>query len=114
MKLSYAKTLLAVTGRKRRAEAAVLLAVCLVFGYMFYVFQGSAAANELTPETLPESQPNYSKFNHNEPQHTRLPCLLCHQRNDNSPTPKRSGHMPCAGCHVQQFADNTSPLCTIC
>ena len=118
MNLKSAKNLLAVTGRKRRAEAAVLLAVCMLFGYMFYIFQGSAAANELPPEAvsapLIDPLPDPSKFNHSEPQHTRLPCLLCHQRNDNSPTVRRSGHMPCAGCHVQQFADNTSPLCTIC
>lgn len=114
MKLRSAKTLLTVTGRKRRAEAAVLLAVCMAFGYMFYFFQGSAAANELTLEPLAESQPDYSKFNHSEPQHTRLPCLVCHKREVGLFTPRRPGHTPCAACHVQQFADNTSPMCTIC
>jgi c(7)-type cytochrome triheme protein len=31
--------------------------------------------------------------------------------------PKRPGasqHLPCAGCHAQQFANNESPICTIC
>jgi c(7)-type cytochrome triheme protein len=43
-----------------------------------------------------------------------MPCLLCHKRNDNSPTIKFPGHLPCSGCHVQQFADNQNPICTIC
>ncbi len=46
--------------------------------------------------------------------HARLPCLLCHKRNDNSPRLKRSGHLPCSGCHVQQFSATSGPICTIC
>jgi len=57
---------------------------------------------------------DFSKFGHTNPQHARLPCLLCHQRTDNSARPKRPGHTPCAGCHAQQFADQSSPICTIC
>jgi len=58
---------------------------------------------------------DYSQFQHTNPQHARLPCLLCHRREDNSPRPVRSaGHTPCSGCHTQQFADASSPLCTIC
>lgn len=55
-----------------------------------------------------------SKFPHGNSSHSRLPCLLCHRREDNSPQPKRSGHTPCAGCHVQAFAAASGPLCTIC
>jgi hypothetical protein len=47
---------------------------------------------------------DYSKFPHANQAHSRLPCLLCHRRENNAPQPKRSGHTPCAGCHVQQFA----------
>lgn len=58
---------------------------------------------------------DYSKFTHTNQQHARLPCLLCHRREDNSPQPKRSlGHLPCSGCHTQQFSDSSSPFCTIC
>jgi c(7)-type cytochrome triheme protein len=58
---------------------------------------------------------DYSRFQHTNPQHARLPCLLCHRREDNSPLPVRSvGHTPCSGCHTQQFADASSPICTIC
>jgi c(7)-type cytochrome triheme protein len=60
---------------------------------------------------------DYSKFLHNSQNHSRLPCLLCHRRETNSPIPKRpggSGHLPCAGCHAQQFSNSDSPICTIC
>lgn len=57
---------------------------------------------------------DYSKFRHDNPMHARMPCLLCHKRNDNSAKIKFSGHMPCAGCHTQQFAGSQSPMCTIC
>jgi c(7)-type cytochrome triheme protein len=60
---------------------------------------------------------DYSRFQHSSRNHSRLPCLLCHRRETNAPVPKRpggSGHLPCAGCHAQQFASSDSPLCTIC
>ena len=63
----------------------------------------------------PQGTADYSKFHHTNPQHARLPCTLCHRRDDNSPQPVRSvGHTPCSGCHTQQFADASNPICTIC
>lgn len=58
--------------------------------------------------------PDYSRFAHSNPEHARLPCLLCHRREDSATKPRRTGHMPCAGCHTQQFADPQSPICAIC
>lgn len=60
---------------------------------------------------------DYSKFQHTTRNHARLPCLLCHRRDSNAPVPKRPGasnHLPCAGCHAQQFSNAESPICTIC
>ena len=60
---------------------------------------------------------DYSKFQHSSRNHSRLPCLLCHRRDSNAPVPKRPGasqHLPCAGCHAQQFSNSESPICTIC
>ncbi len=60
---------------------------------------------------------DYAKFQHSSRNHSRLPCLLCHRREGNSPRPKlpgSSGHLPCAGCHAQQFSNSESPICTIC
>jgi len=60
---------------------------------------------------------DYSKFKHANPQHSRLPCLLCHRRETNAPRPSlpgNNGHVPCAGCHAQQFANSSGPMCSIC
>lgn len=58
---------------------------------------------------------DFSRFSHDNSSHQRLPCLLCHRRETNSPTPVRSSrHTPCAGCHATQFEATTGPMCTIC
>jgi c(7)-type cytochrome triheme protein len=63
------------------------------------------------------AQTNYSQFKHDDPNHSRLPCLLCHRRTDNSaqPTlPGKNSHAPCTGCHQQQFANTGNEICSIC
>lgn len=63
------------------------------------------------------AQADYSQFKHDNRNHARLPCLLCHRREDNSPQPTLPGkasHTPCTGCHAQQFANPASGICTIC
>jgi len=76
-------------------------------------------SNEPSPQQqmqMPEGL-DYSKFQHSNANHARLPCLLCHRRDSNAPMPTRPGadkHLPCAGCHAQQFANADSPLCGIC
>ena len=60
---------------------------------------------------------NYSQFKHDDRNHARLPCLLCHRRENNSPQPTLPGkaaHTPCTGCHAQQFSNPASAICTIC
>src|SRR5688572_18204464 len=60
---------------------------------------------------------NYSQFKHDNKDHARLPCLLCHHRENNSaqPTlPGKASHAPCTGCHAQQFANPASEMCAIC
>lgn len=110
---------------QRRCELVVLIFGCLAFGYVFS--SCSKPENKIndpiitttkTPEAppIPVIDPNqdFSKFLHSNAEHARLPCSLCHERKDNSATPKFSGHLPCAGCHTAQFADNKSSICTIC
>lgn len=72
-----------------------------------------------SPEQSAPQEPSgdFSKFRHNNAQHARLPCALCHRRESNAarPTlPGKSGHAPCAGCHAQQFSNSNSPICGIC
>lgn len=62
----------------------------------------------------PPPEMPFSQFRHSDPQHQRMPCLLCHQRTDNSPRIKRTGHSPCAGCHVDQFKETSGPFCAVC
>ena len=74
----------------------------------------NSSASGPVPNSLSESLPaesaqeqmqfpeglDYGKFAHSSRNHSRLPCLLCHRRDSNSPIPKRpggSGHLPCAG-----------------
>jgi c(7)-type cytochrome triheme protein len=57
---------------------------------------------------------DFSRFSHASSAHVRLPCLLCHRREENSTIVTRPGHTPCAGCHSQQFNDASSPICAIC
>ncbi len=74
----------------------------------------SVGMNEVSSQ---ESGTDFSKFRHDNPGHGRLPCLLCHRRETNSPRPTwpgGNGHLPCAGCHAQQFANSSGPICTIC
>ena len=62
-------------------------------------------------------QIDYSQFKHDNRDHARLPCLLCHRRENNSaqPTlPGKASHAPCTGCHTQQFSNPASGICSIC
>lgn len=103
--------------RRRRLSLVVTLAVCAVFAWTLVPGGRPAALSVETQAgtTAAGTQQDFSKFTHTNPQHARLPCLLCHRREDNSPRPTRSvGHTPCAGCHTQQFSEASNPICTIC
>lgn len=98
---------------------AIVAIICLIFviNSRAYIAPGSTA--DMPPQDqmqFPEGL-DYAKFQHNSRNHSRLPCLLCHRRDSNAPIPRRPGasqHLPCAGCHAQQFSNSDSPICTIC
>lgn len=108
------------------SRAAGLIALLTMIGVSVvtgFALHGSESKATFTDSAFPQDQMqfpeglDYSKFLHDTRNHARLPCLLCHRRESNSPIPKRpggSGHLPCAGCHAQQFASSESPICTIC
>ena len=93
-----------------RVWRLVLVSACMLLGAVsLHGGRQSARAQEPSGD--------FSKFLHSTPNHARMPCLLCHRRESNSPRPNLpggSGHVPCAGCHAQQFANSDSPICTIC
>lgn len=79
-------------------------------------FDSMPPRNEATADTQ-EQTIDFSKFKHDNTNHARLPCLLCHRRETNLSQPIMPGgkdHLPCAGCHAEQFANSGSPMCTIC
>ena len=97
---------------------AIVVMICAigVINSRAYVETPPEPQNPQTQMQFPEGL-DYSKFQHNTQNHSRLPCLLCHRRDSNAAVPKRPGasnHLPCAGCHAQQFSNADSPLCTIC
>ena len=106
----------------------ILVVVAMVLALVFTSRSSSASsaeggaselAAEFSPEQTPTPEPSgdFSKFTHTNAMHKRLPCLLCHRRETNATQPARpgkGGHLPCAGCHAQQFANPSSPICTIC
>ena len=111
-----------------RVGAFVLVSVviALIFVSVFNSRASGSMLESLSAFPLAESNQDqmqfpegldYGKFMHSSRNHSRLPCLLCHRRDSNSPIPRRpggSGHLPCAGCHAQQFSNSESPICTIC
>jgi c(7)-type cytochrome triheme protein len=96
-----------------------LLVGLLLFAFGAAVFCVSAASTKESIEQQMKVPDNadYSKFQHTTAYHARLPCLLCHRRETNSPRPTMpagSNHLPCAGCHTKQFADSGNAICIIC
>jgi len=89
----------------------------IVVGLTVVVIAWAISASQSALAISQPQERDYSKFKHDNPNHSRLPCLLCHRRETNSaqPTlPGSDGHLPCAGCHAQQFANSSGPMCTIC
>jgi c(7)-type cytochrome triheme protein len=104
-------------------RATAFIALLLVLATFVIICDSRSPASNAVAQAAPQVQMqfpeglDYSKFQHSSRNHSRLPCLLCHRRDSNAPVPKRpgaSGHLPCAGCHAQQFSNNESPICTIC
>lgn len=87
----------------------------IVFVASIVPLRSAESADRLSFETDDPGLQDYSRFRHDTPQHTRMPCLVCHVRSDNRTAPKMPGHIPCSSCHAQQFAEgNASPICSIC
>lgn len=97
----------------RRVIVTGVLGLVFVLSLSYLVRPMRSNAQQMQ---VPENG-DYSKFKHDGAYHARLPCALCHRRETNSAQPNLPGgkdHLPCAGCHVKQFADANSPICTIC
>ena len=108
---------------QRIRELVVLLFIFLICGYIFSSCtsqikekpEHESAYKPLIPDVVADDMKDvdFSSFKHTD-RHGTLPCLLCHQRNEESPKPRFSSHTPCAGCHTEQFKDKGHPICVIC
>lgn len=111
---------------KRLREIVVLSFLCLMLGY---IFSSCSESKKITIETQDPYQPlfpeaattadtmegiDFSTFKHHEGRHKTIPCLLCHDRKDESSKPQLALHERCAGCHTQQFKDASHPICLTC
>lgn len=104
----------------------VLSIFLLGFGYIFPACTSSVQEKKPVTESpfqpLPEvvkatdkmEDVDFSRFSHDGPRHQTVPCLMCHQRNEESVHPKYPSHAVCSGCHTPQFEDKTHPICVIC
>jgi c(7)-type cytochrome triheme protein len=104
----------------------IVLVLCVLF--LSFVRDSDVAASSTTaldPTPLlgkesaePQDQNiDFSEFYHNNANHARLPCLLCHRREGTAIKPAfpgAGGHLPCTGCHAKEFANSSSPVCVIC
>lgn len=78
------------------------------------LFKFSVLCVSVVTVFLPSPQTDYSKFLHTSPRHSSLACNSCHQRTDNSATPRFPGHKACTDCHRSQFTTPAIPMCMIC
>lgn len=86
---------------------------------VFVMFAGYSSRALKVPDSLPagsaqSAQGDYSKFSHRSSAHATIACAACHQRVDNSATPRFPGHKSCTGCHLSQFVKPEVPMCNIC
>src|SRR5215218_2144310 len=112
---AFSKTVLRPRYRSTRGImlAAGIAAFCSLM-VLTHASEQTIFASDVVSPTGSEAQ-DFSRFEHSSAQHKRMPCLVCHVRSGNSTTPKMPGHIPCASCHAQQFAEgNSSPICAIC
>lgn len=109
------------TSRGRLSSAA--LAACLVCSLVAGVYFGGRAATPRASAAPPAfsflaaaQQPNtdFSRFLHTSQRHASLACAACHERRDNSASPRLPGHKACTGCHLPQFVTPNVPMCAIC
>ncbi len=127
--------------KRNAAGIALLLACCLAGLFANSCSEPEERTESNTPKPAPitattpvsaaNTQTNANKalaeqelndvppatFRHNNQIHSQLSCNVCHRRSGNAARigfPGRDEHMPCIGCHTQQFEDPRNPICGIC
>lgn len=120
------------SGVRRLRSLVALLFLAAALGYGLSACNGSGEETANTNEAnavnasnsnlntalaVAEEEGRYAEFSHQADYHSKLPCLACHTRDNNATTigfPGKVEHSPCAGCHVEQFRNPKSQMCSIC
>ena len=100
-----------------RLVLTVSLAMILPIVVLCLSFEEENTNSEISifsPHRLLSNQQNNGNFSHRTRAHADINCNSCHQRSDNSITPKFAGHSACIDCHLTQFVTPQSPMCAIC
>ena len=93
----------------RRAHVLVQCTIAFVcLGVVFVYCQATFNVSAQGPEV------DYSRFLHTSSRHSSIACTACHERTDNSSTPRFPGHSACTTCHIGQFTTPAIPMCKIC
>jgi c(7)-type cytochrome triheme protein len=66
------------------------------------------------PTPVKISDKSYNTFSHSVPEHKEINCDSCHKREANSLKLDYSGHDSCISCHLNEFTNPESGICTIC
>lgn len=72
------------------------------------------AADTNPPPVQKVSDKNYGRFSHTVPEHVEINCDECHRRSAGSLELKYSGHDSCISCHLNEFTNAGSGICTVC
>lgn len=100
-------------GKLRLAVVPALILTILVLCLSAEEKKAPRNLNIYSPHLLASSQ-KYGTFTHSLRAHADINCNSCHERSDNSITPKFAGHAACINCHLTQFVTPQSPICAIC
>lgn len=103
-------------GRRLRLSAACVFASLLLLALVSVkLTPASPASAFVAPPVAFEPQGgDGARFSHAAGQHPTLACASCHERPDNSSTPRWPGHKACIDCHTQNFVMRGGQICTNC
>jgi c(7)-type cytochrome triheme protein len=90
------------------------IVICIGAGLWLASYSSRASDTPASSAKPASAVEDYSKFSHTSDRHSRLACDACHQRTDNSITPRFPGHKACTDCHTAQFVTPGIPMCNIC
>lgn len=66
------------------------------------------------PPATEASDKVYDKFSHEVAEHAAIDCDSCHDRQKDSAKLKFPGHSSCTTCHLGEFTNPKSEMCSIC